>query len=423
MDRIIKRKLTFLHRHFGFSYSELNEIQAMYEGEYFNPQDPSYLRLVTLSQELCERYTRIYGSLKQKASVWALVQNYLSLAKIRRLLCPHHHGSLLLRGGASFLIGQVNFGKGDFANIAFRVAPSCRVKLGSRVRIGPHVSFGQEQPEVKEGKIRFPLITIGDDAWLGFGVRIASGVSIGPRSVVGAGAFVTSSFSESSLVLGQPAVLKRNLEGNKAPSSPIPLPYSPEEKAKLKAHLTALGFKRSWPRYERFLDGKEFVDVGNLKLGRLFLLTHRLSAEYSDPNTSETRRQEILHLLFPLQGANLKAGKTLYVDLLGTTRFGNDVSIGDGDYFSGNLVFEDRVTLQENVGCFCSSHYLDYRKRQFGFSLKEGFTEWGRPDGLLVKEGVTIGAGALLIPNSILTQNVAPGALAGGHHDHPAPKE
>ncbi len=419
MDRVIKAKLTFLHRHFGFPVFSLKEIQAMYEGRYFDPLDPSYLHLVALSEELCRQYRQIYGSLKQKASLWTLARNYLALAHLRRWLCPHHHGSLLLRGGANFLIGQVDFGKGDFANIDLQVNPTCLVSLGSRVRIGPHVTLGSATPESKNGKIRFAPIKIEEDGWLGFGVTVNSGVSLGKQSVVGAGAVMTSSFPADSLALGQPATLKRNLEETPHVSNPIALPYSPEEKARLKALLTRLGFKRSWPRYEAFLDG-QFVNVGNLKLGRIFLLTHRLAGEYSDPRTSETRREEILKLLFPLQGPHFKAGKTLYVDLLGTTRFGANVTIGDGDYFSGNLVFEDNVKLGDNVGCFCSSHYLDYRKRQFTYSLKEGFTEWDRPDGLLVKAGVTIGSGAMLIPNSILTEDVAPGALARSHH-HPAP--
>jgi maltose O-acetyltransferase len=42
-------------------------------------------------------------------------------------------------------------------------------------------------------------VIIGDDCWISFGVTILKGVSIGPRSVIGAGAIVTSDVPQDSL--------------------------------------------------------------------------------------------------------------------------------------------------------------------------------------------------------------------------------
>jgi acetyltransferase-like isoleucine patch superfamily enzyme len=52
------------------------------------------------------------------------------------------------------------------------------------------------QPSVSKGGIR-----VGDDVWLGAGVIVLDGASIGPGSVVGAGAIVTASLPEYSVAV------------------------------------------------------------------------------------------------------------------------------------------------------------------------------------------------------------------------------
>jgi len=53
------------------------------------------------------------------------------------------------------------------------------------------------QPSASKGGIR-----IGDDVWLGAGVIVLDGASIGPGSVVGAGAVVTATLPEYSVAVG-----------------------------------------------------------------------------------------------------------------------------------------------------------------------------------------------------------------------------
>jgi acetyltransferase-like isoleucine patch superfamily enzyme len=48
-------------------------------------------------------------------------------------------------------------------------------------------------------------ISIGDGAWLGFGVIVLSGVKIGKGSAVGAGSVVTSDIADGVLATGNPA--------------------------------------------------------------------------------------------------------------------------------------------------------------------------------------------------------------------------
>jgi maltose O-acetyltransferase len=54
-------------------------------------------------------------------------------------------------------------------------------------------------------------ITIGDNVWLGGGVIVLPGVTIGPDTVVGAGAIVTKDLPPGVVAVGNPARIVRAL--------------------------------------------------------------------------------------------------------------------------------------------------------------------------------------------------------------------
>jgi maltose O-acetyltransferase len=54
-------------------------------------------------------------------------------------------------------------------------------------------------------------ITVADNAWLGGGVIVLPGVSIGENTVVGAGAVVTRDLPPNVLAVGNPARVVRSV--------------------------------------------------------------------------------------------------------------------------------------------------------------------------------------------------------------------
>ena len=56
-------------------------------------------------------------------------------------------------------------------------------------------------------------ITIGEDCWLGGGVVVCPGVTIGNRCVIAAGSVVVKDIPDDSLAAGCPAVVKKRLNG------------------------------------------------------------------------------------------------------------------------------------------------------------------------------------------------------------------
>jgi acetyltransferase-like isoleucine patch superfamily enzyme len=89
------------------------------------------------------------------------------------------------------------------------VAP---ISIGAEVMIGPNCAiypydhgFAAEKPIWAQALESKGGVSIGDGAWLGFGVVVLSGVKIGEGSVVGAGSVVTSDVPAATIAMGNPA--------------------------------------------------------------------------------------------------------------------------------------------------------------------------------------------------------------------------
>lgn len=131
---------------------------------------------------------------------------------------PSVRGLLLRRSGVK--IGRdVEINSGNLIFGRGRKPPA--LTLGDRVALGPNISFitssypsdsllgrnSQVQGMIK----RFAPINIEDDAWIGAGVIILPGVTIGRCSIVGAGAVVTKDVAPYSVMAGVPARVIRTL--------------------------------------------------------------------------------------------------------------------------------------------------------------------------------------------------------------------
>ncbi len=86
------------------------------------------------------------------------------------------------------------------------------IKIGSGVQIAPYCAFYpynhgfSADRKIKEQALQTKGdIVIKDDAWIGVGVIVLDGVTIGESSVIGAGSVVTESIPNSAIAVGNPA--------------------------------------------------------------------------------------------------------------------------------------------------------------------------------------------------------------------------
>ena len=88
------------------------------------------------------------------------------------------------------------------------------IDIGARTQIGPgvHIYTGTHGLLASErSNITNAPVYIGEDCWIGGCAVILCGVSIGPRTTVGAGSVVTRDVPSDVLVTGSPARVVRSL--------------------------------------------------------------------------------------------------------------------------------------------------------------------------------------------------------------------
>lgn len=102
---------------------------------------------------------------------------------------------------------------GDYSNIGYMCEVHGKVFVGSHVMMAPRVRIytvnhrtdSLDIPMDLQGNDEMNPVSIGDDCWIGDGAIILPGVHIGSHSIVGAGAVVTKSFPDFSVIGGVPA--------------------------------------------------------------------------------------------------------------------------------------------------------------------------------------------------------------------------
>jgi acetyltransferase-like isoleucine patch superfamily enzyme len=97
---------------------------------------------------------------------------------------------------------------------------SGRITLGKGCYIGPNVGIITANHDPLDPDRHLPPleVIIGERCWVGMNSVILPGVTLGPRTVVGAGAVVTKSFPRGDCVIGGvPAKVIKNLVRSRAP--------------------------------------------------------------------------------------------------------------------------------------------------------------------------------------------------------------
>lgn len=106
-------------------------------------------------------------------------------------------------------------GNGAMLNYDCDLMDQGRIEIGEHTLVGPHCQLitlyhplhaGSRQL----GKVKTKPIKIGADCWIGAGAIIMGGVELGNKTIVAAGAVVTKSFPDGSVIIGgNPAKLIR----------------------------------------------------------------------------------------------------------------------------------------------------------------------------------------------------------------------
>jgi maltose O-acetyltransferase len=111
---------------------------------------------------------------------------------------------------------QIRVGARTFINVGLVALDVAAIVIGDDVQIGPNVQLLTPTHPLDAERRRAKWeaakpITIEDNVWLGGGVIVLAGVTIGENTVVGAGAVVTKDLPPNVIAVGNPARVMRTL--------------------------------------------------------------------------------------------------------------------------------------------------------------------------------------------------------------------
>ena len=111
---------------------------------------------------------------------------------------------------------NISIGRNTFVNCDCVFLDCNRITIGEDVQIAPRVQLYTAghplDPVIRRSGLEFALpITIADNVWLGGGVIVCPGITIGENTVVGAGSVVTRDLPANVVAAGNPARILRQL--------------------------------------------------------------------------------------------------------------------------------------------------------------------------------------------------------------------
>jgi maltose O-acetyltransferase len=180
------------------------ERERMLAGEPYQPMDPELVTARARARDLCQALNATSEADQEK----------------RREIVRELFGA----GGDSVWMqppffcdygSNIALGERVFFNFNCVVLDVCRVRIGAFTLFGPAVQiYTPMHPwnAALRRKQEFGKpVEIGADVWVGGGAIILPGVSIGHRSVVGAGSVVTRSIPEGVFAAGNPCRVIREI--------------------------------------------------------------------------------------------------------------------------------------------------------------------------------------------------------------------
>lgn len=111
---------------------------------------------------------------------------------------------------------HVHFGKNIYANYNLTLVDDTHIYVGDYTMFGPNVTIATAGhpilPELREKvyQYNFP-VRIGRNCWLGAGVVVLPGVTIGDNVVIGAGSVVTKDIPSNVVAVGNPCKVIREV--------------------------------------------------------------------------------------------------------------------------------------------------------------------------------------------------------------------
>lgn len=180
----------------------------MLAGELYRSADPELVADTKRAQRLLADYNATPGEATEAR-----------MALLRRL-CGSVGDGAVVRTLFSCDYGyNIRLGRNAFINFNCVFLDCAPIEIGDNLQMGPAVQIYTAahplEADVRRSGLEYARpIRIGNDVWIGGGAIILPGVTIGDRSVIGAGSVVVRDVPAARVVAGNPARIIRSLDGS-----------------------------------------------------------------------------------------------------------------------------------------------------------------------------------------------------------------
>lgn len=111
---------------------------------------------------------------------------------------------------------HVHLGNSVYANFNLTLVDDTHIYIGDYTMLGPNVVIATAGhpilPQLREKAFQYNMpVHIGKNCWLGAGVIVLPGVTIGDNSVIGAGSVVTKDIPSNVIAVGNPCKVLREI--------------------------------------------------------------------------------------------------------------------------------------------------------------------------------------------------------------------
>lgn len=182
----------------------MTEREKIHSGDIYWPNDESIMTEQLSLLDLMDEYNRTPRRL-QKERGEMLKKLFAEVGENCYIESPYF---------ANWGGHHVHLGSNVYANAGLKLVDDTHIYIGDCTMLGPNVVLATAghpiDPELRGRGLQYNLpVRIGRNCWLGTGVIVMPGVTIGDNTVIGAGSIVTKDIPANVVAVGNPCRILR----------------------------------------------------------------------------------------------------------------------------------------------------------------------------------------------------------------------
>ena len=184
----------------------MTEREKIHSGDIYQPGDPEIMAEQVRYLDMLKEYNAI-SHLEQDKRDAMLKRMFAEIGENCYVETPFH---------ANWGGHHVHFGKNIYANFNLTLVDDTHIYVGDYTMFGPNVTIATAghpiDPDLRRQGLQYNMpVHIGKNCWLGAGVIVMPGVTIGDNTVIGAGSIVTRDIPADVVAVGNPCRVLREV--------------------------------------------------------------------------------------------------------------------------------------------------------------------------------------------------------------------